>query len=89
MYVHVCMFVYMRAAMVKRFPLCVNSTDSFGDTLYHYAVRREDDRLLAILLRAELPRFWLPANHRGEDILQVGGTTHVNRCCCCCCCCCC
>ena len=36
--------------MVEKFPLCVYSADKHGNTLYHYAVRNEDDKLLQILL---------------------------------------
>lgn len=42
-----------------------------GNTLCHYAVQTENDQLLGVLLSAQLPKFWLPANKHGHDILSL------------------
>ena len=55
---------------VERYPLVVHSRNEKGDTLCHYAVEKEDERLLGILLQANLARFWFPVNNDGIDILQ-------------------
>lgn len=54
---------------VDRFPLCVHSCDQSGNTIGHHAVNTENDELLDILLQAKLPRFWMPTNNEGHDIL--------------------
>jgi hypothetical protein len=56
---------------VARYPLCVHSRDDDGNTLCHYAVKKENDRLLSILLQAKLPRFWFPLNNHNQDILGL------------------
>eukprot|EP00051_Salpingoeca_urceolata_P020402 m.305850 g.305850 ORF g.305850 m.305850 type:complete len:1526 (-) comp19613_c0_seq7:81-4658(-) len=68
-------------AMVERYPLCVHAFDADGNTLAHYAVNKEDDRLLAVLLNANLPRFWLPVNNKGHDILYLAGVVIKARTC--------
>jgi hypothetical protein len=55
--------------MIERYPFVVNSADASGSTLYHYAVNREDSRLLKVLLTADIPRFFLPVNFAGHDAL--------------------
>lgn len=57
--------------MIRKFPLSVHSADKAGNTLCHYAVQTENDKLLSVLLTAQLPMFWLPANKSGEDILSL------------------
>lgn len=59
------------AELIKKFPLVVHSADKAGNTLCHHAVLTENDKLLAVLLSAELPMFWLPANRNYEDILTI------------------
>ena len=59
------------ATQVERYPLCVHARDRRGNTLCHYAVSKEDDRLLAVLLSSQLPRFWFPTNSDGVDILEL------------------
>ncbi len=58
-------------SQVERYPLCVHARDRRGNTLCHYAVTKEDDRLLGVLLGAQLPKFWFPTNHDGVDILEL------------------
>jgi len=57
--------------VIRKFPLAVLSADRNGNTLCHHAVQTENDKLLAVLLSAQLPMFWLPANRNGEDILSI------------------
>lgn len=38
------------ALQLERYPMCVFSSDKDGNTLYHYAIKHENDRLLALLL---------------------------------------
>ena len=56
---------------MERFPLAVLSAGRDGATLMHYAIQKEDDRLLSVLLEAKIPMFWLPTDHTGMDILQA------------------
>lgn len=51
-----------------------------GNTLCHYAVQTENDRLLSVLLSAELPMFWLPANKHGHDILSLAVSIKSRTC---------
>ena len=32
--------------MIERFPLVVHSADQFGNSLFHFAAKRDDDKLL-------------------------------------------
>ena len=49
----------------------MHSRDKKGNTLCHYAVSKEDDRLLAVLLGANLPKYWFPMNDASIDILEM------------------
>eukprot|EP00911_Craspedida_sp_UC1_P002945 UC1_evm1s2148 len=51
--------------------VCQGDRGSSNATSRKRRMRSEDDALLEILLSAQLPRFWLPANARGEDALEV------------------
>lgn len=57
--------------MIRKFPLCVHSADKHGNTLCHHAVMTENDKLLSVLLTAQLPMFWLPANKSADDMLSL------------------
>jgi ankyrin repeat protein len=58
----------------------LHRADAEGNTLIHLAVSQENDALLGVLLEADLPSFWLPANNKGEDILSLA-TGLKNRVC--------
>jgi ankyrin repeat protein len=49
----------------------VHARDKRGNTLCHYAITKEDDRLLGVLLASQLPKFWFPTNNDGVDILEL------------------
>lgn len=66
--------------MVARYPLVVHSPNHRGDTLLHHAVHRDDDRLLDVLFKAKLPRFWFRKNDAGRDILDVAASVKSRMC---------